>query len=74
MLQIEKKQDLNCIDIRGLLIQMRSYRMGLIQTPEQLRFSYMSVIEGGHRILANEDSTLNVLSTYMHEVRTSAVA
>ncbi|TNN39246.1 Tyrosine-protein phosphatase non-receptor type 2 [Liparis tanakae] len=29
---------------------MREYRMGLIQTPDQLRFSYMAVIEGAKLI------------------------
>jgi hypothetical protein len=30
---------------------MRSYRMGLIQTPEQLRFSYQAIIEGAKQLL-----------------------
>lgn len=29
---------------------MRRYRMGLIQTAEQLRFSYLSIIEGAERM------------------------
>lgn len=29
-----------------VLLEMRRYRMGLIQTPEQLRFSYLAIIEG----------------------------
>lgn len=29
---------------------MRKYRMGLIQTPDQLRFSYMAVLEGAKHI------------------------
>lgn len=32
---------------------MRHYRMGLIQTPDQLRFSYVAIIEGAKRVLAN---------------------
>ncbi|KAK7930684.1 hypothetical protein WMY93_007079 [Mugilogobius chulae] len=32
---------------------MREYRMGLIQTADQLRFSYMAVIEGAKLILPN---------------------
>lgn len=32
---------------------MREFRMGLIQTPDQLRFSYMAVIEGARLILAD---------------------
>ncbi|XP_019776311.1 tyrosine-protein phosphatase non-receptor type 2 isoform X1 [Tursiops truncatus] len=34
------------INIKQLLLNMRKYRMGLIQTPDQLRFSYMTIIEG----------------------------
>lgn len=48
---------------------MRTCRMGLIQTADQLRFSYLAIIEGGHRILASEESTLSVLDSYIHEVR-----
>ncbi|XP_060080818.1 tyrosine-protein phosphatase non-receptor type 1-like [Ylistrum balloti] len=64
---VEKNQDLNAVDLRQLLLKMRTCRMGLIQTPDQLRFSYLAIIEGGHRILANEDSTLSVLEGYMQE-------
>ena len=32
--------------MKELLLEMRRYRMGLIQTAEQLRFSYQSIIEG----------------------------
>ncbi|XP_055983481.1 tyrosine-protein phosphatase non-receptor type 2 isoform X3 [Sorex fumeus] len=40
---MEKRNDIN---IKQLLLNMRKYRMGLIQTPDQLRFSYMTIIEG----------------------------
>ena len=40
---IEKGDNIN---IKQLLLNMRKYRMGLIQTPDQLRFSYMTIIEG----------------------------
>ncbi|XP_020951682.1 tyrosine-protein phosphatase non-receptor type 2 isoform X4 [Sus scrofa] len=40
---MEKGDDIN---IKQLLLNMRQYRMGLIQTPDQLRFSYMTIIEG----------------------------
>ena len=32
--------------MKQLLLNMRKYQMGLIQTPDQLRFSYMAIIEG----------------------------
>ncbi|XP_033754125.1 tyrosine-protein phosphatase non-receptor type 1-like isoform X2 [Pecten maximus] len=64
---VEKSQDLNSVNLRQLLLKMRTCRMGLIQTADQLRFSYMAIIEGGHRILANDDSTLSVLEGYMQD-------
>ena len=42
--------------------------MGLIQTPDQLRFSYLAIIAGGKRILSGTgtSSVNNVLETYMN--------
>lgn len=60
---------MDSFDIRSMLLSMRNYRMGLIQTPDQLRFSYLAIIEGGKRLLSDEDSTLSVLSSYLEEVR-----
>ena len=59
LFQIEKHGTLSCIDIRQMLISMRSYRMGLIQTPDQLRFSYLAVIQGG-RALLGQDANSNI--------------
>ncbi|XP_060056623.1 tyrosine-protein phosphatase non-receptor type 2 isoform X5 [Erinaceus europaeus] len=42
-INMEKGDEIN---IKQLLLNMRKYRMGLIQTPDQLRFSYMTIIEG----------------------------
>jgi protein tyrosine phosphatase len=39
------------LDLRAILLDMRKYRMGLIQTADQFRFSYIAIIEGGKRIL-----------------------
>ncbi|XP_072324530.1 tyrosine-protein phosphatase non-receptor type 2 isoform X1 [Scyliorhinus torazame] len=50
LLLMEKRQDPSSVDIRQVLLEMRKYRMGLIQTPDQLRFSYMAVIEGAKHI------------------------
>ena len=36
--------------IRELLLEMRKYRIGLIQTPDQLRFSYAAIIEGAKQL------------------------
>lgn len=35
-----------------VLLDMRKSRMGLIQTPDQLRFSYQAIIYGSHKITA----------------------
>ncbi|XP_061197368.1 tyrosine-protein phosphatase non-receptor type 2-like [Saccostrea echinata] len=64
---IEKTQDMNSIDVRNLLLEMRTYRMGLIQTADQLRFSYLAIIDGGRRILSNGNSTLDILSDYLDQ-------
>ena len=41
--------------------------MGLIQTPEQLRFSYLAIIEGGRRLVLtdNPPNVNDVLEEYM---------
>uniref|UniRef100_F6W698 Tyrosine-protein phosphatase non-receptor type n=1 Tax=Xenopus tropicalis TaxID=8364 RepID=F6W698_XENTR len=53
---MEKREDPCSVDIKQVLLNMRNYRMGLIQTPGQLRFSYMAVIEGSKYIMG--DSSL----------------
>ncbi|OCT76615.1 hypothetical protein XELAEV_18031819mg [Xenopus laevis] len=53
---MEKRTDPCSVDIKQVLLNMRNYRMGLIQTPGQLRFSYMAVIEGSKYIMG--DSSL----------------
>ncbi|KAJ8914436.1 hypothetical protein NQ315_017532 [Exocentrus adspersus] len=51
-----EKFGLNAVDVKEILLEMRKYRMGLIQTPEQLRFSYQAIIEGAKRILNQNNS------------------
>ncbi|XP_067834276.1 tyrosine-protein phosphatase non-receptor type 2 isoform X2 [Heptranchias perlo] len=53
LLLMEKRKDPSPVDIRQVLLEMRKYRMGLIQTPDQLRFSYMAVIEGAKYIMGD---------------------
>lgn len=53
------RKDPFSVDIQKVLLDMREYRMGLIQTADQLRFSYMAVMEGTKRILG--DSALQKL-------------
>lgn len=45
ILQMEEKGVEN-VNVKNVLLEMRNYRMGLIQTPEQLRFSYIVIIQG----------------------------
>nr|XP_032834877.1 tyrosine-protein phosphatase non-receptor type 1-like isoform X1 [Petromyzon marinus]XP_032834878.1 tyrosine-protein phosphatase non-receptor type 1-like isoform X2 [Petromyzon marinus] len=40
------------VDVRAVLLEMRRCRMGLIQTPDQLRFSYLAIIEGAKTVMA----------------------
>uniref|UniRef100_A0A8C0LMQ9 Tyrosine-protein phosphatase non-receptor type n=1 Tax=Canis lupus dingo TaxID=286419 RepID=A0A8C0LMQ9_CANLU len=53
---MEKGDDIN---IKQLLLNMRKYRMGLIQTPDQLRFSYMTIIEGAKFIKGDSNIQVN---------------
>ncbi|XP_051577322.1 tyrosine-protein phosphatase non-receptor type 2a isoform X2 [Myxocyprinus asiaticus] len=62
---MDKRKDPLSVDIQKVLLDMRAYRMGLIQTPDQLRFSYMAVMEGAKNILG--DSTLQKWSKEQQE-------
>ncbi|KAG7281092.1 hypothetical protein CRUP_027629 [Coryphaenoides rupestris] len=48
------RQDPTSVRLRDVLLEMRRGRMGLIQTADQLRFSYLAVIQG-----ARDDSQHN---------------
>ncbi|KAL1020950.1 hypothetical protein UPYG_G00006790 [Umbra pygmaea] len=56
LLLMSKRKDPSSVRLRDVLLEMRRYRMGLIQTPDQLRFSYLAVIEGAKCIMG--DSSL----------------
>lgn len=45
------------LDVIQVLMDMRQYRMGLIQTYDQLRFSYLAIIEGAKKILSSNPDT-----------------
>ncbi|KAJ3585890.1 hypothetical protein NHX12_012298 [Muraenolepis orangiensis] len=47
------RKDPSSVSIRDVLLEMRSCRMGLIQTADQLRFSYLAVIEGAKCIMGD---------------------
>ncbi|XP_072561564.1 tyrosine-protein phosphatase non-receptor type 2 isoform X1 [Paramormyrops kingsleyae] len=50
---MELRKDPSSVDVKKVLLEMRKYRMGLIQTPDQLRFSYLAVIEGSRFIMGD---------------------
>ncbi|XP_060809415.1 tyrosine-protein phosphatase non-receptor type 61F isoform X2 [Amyelois transitella] len=52
-LVIIEKEGLDSVNIQQILLEMRRDRMGLIQTPDQLRFSYQAIIEGAKRLDPN---------------------
>ncbi|XP_007487806.1 tyrosine-protein phosphatase non-receptor type 2 isoform X5 [Monodelphis domestica] len=54
-LHMEKRDDPFSVNIKQVLVNMRKFRMGLIQTPDQLRFSYMAVIEGAKFIMGDSN-------------------
>lgn len=56
---MDRRQNPSSVDIQKVLLDMREYRMGLIQTSDQLRFSYMAVIEGAKLILPNNSVQQN---------------
>lgn len=66
LILMDRRKDPSSVDIQKVLLDMREYRMGLIQTPDQLRFSYMAVIEGAKLILtvnsAAQQNTQRVMS------------
>lgn len=41
-----KELKLENVIVRNVLVEMRHYRMGLVQTADQLRFSYLAILEG----------------------------
>eukprot|EP00063_Salmo_salar_P063249 XP_014038084.1 PREDICTED: tyrosine-protein phosphatase non-receptor type 1-like isoform X2 [Salmo salar] len=51
--EMDKRKDPSSVDIQKVLLDMREYRMGLIQTPDQLRFSYRAVLEGAKYIMGD---------------------
>lgn len=62
---MDKRKDPSSVDIKKVLLEMRRFRMGLIQTADQLRFSYLAVIEGAKFIMG--DSSVQVSVTLLQE-------
>lgn len=58
-----EREGLNSVSVREVLLEMRKYRMGLIQTPDQLRFSYQAIIEGAKRSNDTNENGENLSSS-----------
>lgn len=61
---IERTRTLSTINVRKMLTAMRRSRVGLIQSCDQLRFTYQAIIEGGRALLrldasVDPDAALN---------------
>ncbi|XP_033910471.1 tyrosine-protein phosphatase non-receptor type 1-like [Acipenser ruthenus] len=53
LLLMSLRKDPSSVSVRDVLLEMRRFRMGLIQTADQLRFSYLAVIEGAKSIMGD---------------------
>ena len=53
---LERGRSFEELDIRALLLLMRKQRLGLVQSPEQLRFVYAAVLTAAHDLLGHGQS------------------
>ncbi|XP_063837868.1 tyrosine-protein phosphatase non-receptor type 61F-like isoform X2 [Ostrinia nubilalis] len=66
-LVIIENEGLANVNVQQILLEMRKDRMGLIQTPDQLRFSYQAIIEGTKRMDPNWDDKESLYSSVQEE-------
>ena len=66
--QMDKRKDPSSVDIKKVLLEMRKFRMGLIQTADQLRFSYLAVIEGAKFIMGDSSVQVSINSALISGV------
>ena len=57
---MEEERSLETLDIQQLLLQLRKQRVGLVQTPEQLQFAYITILNAAHSILGLGQSIENL--------------
>lgn len=57
---IERSGNSHQVSVRSELMEMRQYRMGLIQTADQLRFSYLAIVEGAKQVLGVSSDDLGM--------------
>nr|VZI33574.1 unnamed protein product [Spirometra erinaceieuropaei] len=53
---IESRESMQDVDLTKILLNLRQCRMGIIQTAQQLRYSYCAVAEGGTLLLSTPPS------------------
>ncbi|KAJ8665004.1 hypothetical protein QAD02_006666, partial [Eretmocerus hayati] len=58
-LVLVENEGLNSVNVKDILLEMRRARMGLVQTPDQLKFSYAAIIEGSKHLPLTTDSIGN---------------
>ncbi|RZF40118.1 hypothetical protein LSTR_LSTR011246 [Laodelphax striatellus] len=66
-LVIIKEKQLDDLTIRDILMEMRKYRMGLVQTAEQLRFCYLAIMEGLKDNFEDSEMPINDSEINNHE-------
>ncbi|XP_066996871.2 tyrosine-protein phosphatase non-receptor type 2 isoform X2 [Anabrus simplex] len=54
-----EENGIEALNVREVLLEMRKYRMGLIQTPDQLRFSYLAIIEGAKKLRSSMNNSIS---------------
>ena len=48
---MEEARSLETLDVPQLLLHLRKQRLGLVQTPEQLQFAYVTILNAAHQSL-----------------------
>ena len=57
---LERGKSYSNLDLKELLLCMRRQRLGLVQTPEQLRFAYVSILTAAHDLMGYGQSILDL--------------
>ncbi|XP_066592884.1 tyrosine-protein phosphatase non-receptor type 2 isoform X2 [Prorops nasuta] len=63
-----EENGINSVNVREVLMEMRKSRMGLIQTPDQLLFSYAAIIQGAKQLPSNNNVNNDVSVTNHYDV------
>ena len=75
LLQIERESPEN-VCIRDILLEMRQSRMGLIQTVDQLKFSYMAIAEGARQsnLISTDSPALSAILPSNNKTKSSGLS